>query len=73
MKTLTQFIKDSNHVWLATDRDGDAYIFDEVPERSGDRTHWIIRNGKKIEVGYNGALRVFSKRLTWNDEPIKIK
>ncbi len=61
--------------YLAVDKDGDEYIFDQVaPYRHGD--DWWLPNHDKLGKSYayiplpKGSIaKLIGKELTWDDEP----
>lgn len=65
--------------WLATDKNGEEYIYEEKPSR-GYGCIWKAtfydekdRNSDFIELPQGSIRKLIGKELTWNDEPVELK
>ena len=58
--------------WLATDKDGEEYIYDSKPIREGNIwiTEGLYDNVNKLPEG--SIEKLIGKKLTWDDEPYEI-
>lgn len=55
--------------WLAVDKDGSEFIFDEEPER--DEEVWDT-NLWYIPLPEGSIKKLIGRNLTWDDEPVEI-
>lgn len=65
--------------WLATDKNGEEYIYEEKPSR-GYGCIWKAtfydgkdRNSDFIELPKGSIKKLIGKELSWNDEPVELK
>jgi len=57
--------------WVATDQNGEEWIYAEIPVR-GD-TVWYSSVGNYIELSKGSIRKLIGKDLTWQDEPVELK
>lgn len=56
--------------WLAVDSDGTEYIYGAQPSREGTR---FMSCFECIHIPKGSIKKLIGKKLTWNDEPVKLK
>jgi len=54
--------------WLAVDKNGDEYIYSELPYREGD--HFLQEDNIFLPKG--SIEKLIGTKLTWEDEPLQI-
>ena len=57
--------------WVAVDKDGTEMIFTDVPYKGQKR--WKMNYGDCFELPRGSILKLISKELTWDDEPVETK
>lgn len=65
--------------WVATDKNGEEYLYEEKPCR-GYNCIWKAtfredkdRNTDFIELPKGSIKKLIGRDLSWNDEPVKLK
>lgn len=65
--------------WLATDKNGEEYIYEEKPSR-GYGCIWKAtfydekdRNSDFIELPKGSIKKLIGRELSWSDEPVELK
>lgn len=64
--------------WVAVDYNGDEYIYDNKPEKSGYLTYNPPEDiygefiGSMIELTKGTIKKLIGRDLTWEDEPVEI-
>ena len=62
--------------YVAVDKDGNEYVYDNKPIRRNKHRVWDISKGdyKNAEHLPNGSIeKLIGKKLTWEDEPAELK
>jgi hypothetical protein len=61
--------------WLAIDKDGLEYIFDDCPVRKQLYNQWwnIEYDGNCIHLPKGTIAKLLGYELTWEDDPVKLK
>lgn len=58
--------------WVATDKDGEMYVYKSNPDRMG--YFWDDHDNCGADlISIEAATAIIGKPLTWNDEPVEIK
>lgn len=57
--------------WLAVDRDGDEYIYYNMPSRECNE-YWCDNIPWEIQLPKGSIKKLIGRELTWNDEPVEI-
>ena len=57
--------------WVATDQNGEEWIYEAMPVR-GD-TVWYSSVGDYIELSKGSIKKLIGRDLTWQDEPVELK
>jgi len=59
--------------WLAVDKDGNEYVFESKPEKGYHNWHvWEEIDRDIVELPKGSIEKLIGKKLTWEDEPLKI-
>lgn len=65
--------------WVATDKNGEKYLYEEKPYR-GYSCIWIAtfredkdRNTDFIELPKGSIKKLIGRELSWNNEPVELK
>ena len=56
--------------YVAVDKDGIEVIYTDEPYRGG--RGWLKNYGDYFELPKGSILKLISKELTWNDEPVEL-
>jgi hypothetical protein len=57
--------------WLAVDKDGNEWIFENIPEKT-DWCWCCYRGHSYVKLSKGSIKKLTGKTLTWDDEPIEI-
>jgi hypothetical protein len=59
--------------WIAVDKNGDEYMYENSPERNEfNRWYDVINQSFWLEVPKGTSLKLTGKQLTWDDEPFEL-
>lgn len=62
--------------WVATEKDGEEYIFNEPLIRNKNSTHWFEygyeTNGFRILLPKGTIKKLIGRDLTWEEGPVNI-
>lgn len=61
-------------MWVATDQNGDKWLFEKKPERTGKEWNSDDGDAKSLdEFPYKDNLPSFVQQQEWKDAPIQVK
>ena len=60
-------------VWVAVDYNNTECVFTMKPSRSPYKTWSVTAYGNYIELPKGSIEKLIGKKLTWNDEPVKLE
>lgn len=62
--------------YLAVDKDGDEYVFDNIPEKRDEEwmsDEYNFIEPKEVYLPKGSIEKLTGKVITWEDEPIELK
>lgn len=60
-------------IWLAVEKDGSEFIFDEPPERFDEFWDPVCRDTEFIELPKGSIKKILGFELKWEDEPVRFE
>ena len=60
-------------LWICVDKDGKEYIYSSEPIRDGDSFITYVSGDSFRELPKGSIEKLIGRKLTWDDEPVRIE